>query len=53
MRLLAPLLIMLAGTAHAIAVDPDGAGLNPAIDVKALDWAPSNTFGSTQQFKYY
>jgi hypothetical protein len=43
MRLLAPLLIMLAGTAHAIAVDPDGAGLNPIIDVKALDWGPGNT----------
>jgi hypothetical protein len=37
------LLIMLAGTAHAIAVDPDGAGLNPAIDVRGLDWAPGNT----------
>ncbi|HEV7929896.1 MAG TPA: hypothetical protein VGP12_07165 [Nitrosospira sp.] len=41
--LFATLLIILGGTAHAIAVDPDGAGLNPAIDVKGLDWAPGNT----------
>jgi hypothetical protein len=34
---------MLPGIAHAIAVDPDGAGLDPAIDVKSLDWATGNT----------
>jgi hypothetical protein len=41
--LFATLLIMLPGIAHAIAVDPDGAGLDPAIDVKSLDWATGNT----------
>jgi hypothetical protein len=41
--LFATLLIMLGGTAHAIAIDPDGAGLNPAIDAKGLNWAPGNT----------
>lgn len=40
---LATLLITLSGIAHAIAVDPDGIGLNPAIEVKGLDWAPGNT----------
>ncbi|WON73670.1 PEP-CTERM sorting domain-containing protein [Nitrosospira sp. Is2] len=41
--LFATLLIALASTAHAIAVDPDGAGLEPAMDVKGLHWAPGNT----------
>jgi hypothetical protein len=41
--LFATLLIMLPGIAHAIAVDPDGAGLDPAVEVKGLDWAPGNT----------
>ena len=39
----ATLLLMLAGAAHAIAVDPDGAGLGPAVDVRRLGWAPGNS----------
>jgi hypothetical protein len=39
----ATLLLMLGGAAHAIAVDPDGAGLAPALDVERLAWAPGNS----------
>ena len=42
-ELLSAMLLMLAGAAHAIAIDPDGAALAPALDVKRLGWAPGNS----------
>jgi hypothetical protein len=35
--------MMLTASAHAIAIKPNGIGLDPAIDVRGLDWAPGNT----------
>ena len=35
--------MMLTASAHAIAIKPNGIGLDPAIDVRILDWAPGNT----------
>jgi hypothetical protein len=35
--------MMLAGAAHALVVNPDGTGIDPAIDVSSMNWAPGNT----------
>src|SRR5687768_8701190 len=41
--LFAVIFIMLTATAHAIPVDPDGVGIDPAIDASRLEWGPTNT----------
>lgn len=41
--LFATMFIMLTGAAHAVVVNPDGMGLDPAMEVRGLDWAPGNT----------
>ncbi len=35
--------MMLATASHAVIINADGSGPNPAIDVKGLDWTPGNT----------
>lgn len=35
--------MMLTGTVHALVVNPDGTGIDPAIDVSSMNWAPGNT----------
>lgn len=34
--------MMLTGAAHALVVNPDGPGIDPAIDVSSMSWAPGN-----------
>lgn len=37
------ILTVLTGVANAIPVDPDGVGIDAAIDVQRLEWSPANT----------
>lgn len=41
--LFAVILMAVTGVANAIPVDPDGVGIDAAIDVQRLEWGPANT----------
>lgn len=40
--LFSAMFMMLTGVAHALVVNPDGSGIDPAIDVSSMSWAPGN-----------
>ncbi|SHL60974.1 hypothetical protein SAMN05216428_10463 [Nitrosospira sp. Nsp11] len=49
--------MMLTSAAHALVVNSDGTGIDPAIDVSSMNWAPANTLltpvGDASIFTHY